>query len=208
MKFVIKLKDRFDKVIKPPFFDSPMHFMIDKTNVETTFDPNLPPFTPLISYHHDVNNFQREFVKKLTEFDVAKGFLVWKMFVVSIFIFTNACLFLLGCWHVNLFSVLGVDLWRRSCEDDGYQNYFYQVSGWLRKCLGLRVDFWIYSIPTRHDWWAMDAFCRCSQASWRGSYQTWCANGWKEWYNLFICHCWLRLEVANCLLLMELASLF
>jgi len=97
MKFVIKLKDKLDKVIKPPVFDPPMHFMIDKTNVETTFDPNLPPFTPLISYHHDVNKFQIEFVKKLTEFDVAKEFLVWKMFVVSIFIFTSACLFLLGC---------------------------------------------------------------------------------------------------------------
>lgn len=97
MKFVIKLKDRFGKVIKPPVFDPPMHFMIDKTNVQTTFDPNLPPFTPLISYHHDVNNFQIECVKKLTEFDVSKGFLVWKMFVVRIFIFTNACLFLLGC---------------------------------------------------------------------------------------------------------------
>jgi len=53
--------------------------VIDKTNVQTNFDPNLPPFTPLISYHHDVNNFQIEFVKKLTKFDVAKGFLVWKM---------------------------------------------------------------------------------------------------------------------------------
>jgi len=97
MKFVIKLKDRFNKMIKPPVFDPPMHFMIDKTNVQTTFDHNLPPFTPLISYHRDVNNFQIEFVKKLTEFDVSKDFLVWKMFVVRIFIFTNACLFLLGC---------------------------------------------------------------------------------------------------------------
>jgi hypothetical protein len=97
MKFVIKLKDRFDKVIKPPVFDPPMHFMIDKTNFQTTFDPNLLPFTPLISYLHDVNNFQIEFVKKLIEFDVSNGFLVWKMFVVRIFVFTNACLFLLGC---------------------------------------------------------------------------------------------------------------
>jgi hypothetical protein len=76
MKFMIKLKDRFGKVIKPPVFDHPMHFMIDKTNVQTTFDPNLPSFTPLISYHHDVNNFQIECVKKLTEFDVSNGFLV------------------------------------------------------------------------------------------------------------------------------------
>ena len=57
MKFVIKLKDRFGKVIKSLVFDPPMHFMTDKTNVETTFDPNLGPFTPLISDHHDVNNF-------------------------------------------------------------------------------------------------------------------------------------------------------
>ena len=66
MKFVIKLKDNFSKVIKPRVFDPPMHFMIDKTNVETTFDPNLPLFTPLISYHHDVINLQIKFVKKLT----------------------------------------------------------------------------------------------------------------------------------------------
>jgi len=97
MKFVIVLKDRFDKVIKHPVFDPPMHFMIDKTNVQTTLDPNLPPFTPLISYHHDVNNFQIEFVQKLKEFDVAKGFLVWKMSIVSIFIFNSTCLFLLCC---------------------------------------------------------------------------------------------------------------
>ena len=75
-QFAIVLKDMFDKVIKHLVFDPPMHFVIDKTNVQTTFDPNLPSFTPLISYHHDVNNFQIEFVKKLTEFDVAKGFSV------------------------------------------------------------------------------------------------------------------------------------
>lgn len=37
---------------------------------------NLPPFVADLSYRHDNNNFQIEFVKKLTEYDVTKGFLM------------------------------------------------------------------------------------------------------------------------------------
>jgi hypothetical protein len=46
-QFVIVLKDRFGKVIKPPVFDPPIQFVIDKTNVQTTFDPNLLPFNSI-----------------------------------------------------------------------------------------------------------------------------------------------------------------
>jgi len=82
-------------VIKPPVFDPPMNFVIEKTNVQTAFDPDLPPFTSLISYQHDVNSFQIEFVKKLSEYDVVKGFLVWKMSFVNIFLFKSAVFFFL-----------------------------------------------------------------------------------------------------------------
>jgi len=37
-RFDMKLTDRFHKTINYPVFDPAMHFLIDKTNVQTTFN--------------------------------------------------------------------------------------------------------------------------------------------------------------------------
>ena len=42
-RFDMVLNDRFHKTIKYPVFDPPMHFLFDKTNVQTTFNDHLPP---------------------------------------------------------------------------------------------------------------------------------------------------------------------
>jgi hypothetical protein len=72
-QFAMVLKDRFGKTIKPPIFDPPMRFVVDRTSVQLTFNDHLPPFT----YRHNINDMQIDFVKRLTEYDVTKGFLVW-----------------------------------------------------------------------------------------------------------------------------------
>jgi len=42
-RFDMVLRDRFHKTINYPVFYPPMHFLIDKTNVQTTFNDHLPP---------------------------------------------------------------------------------------------------------------------------------------------------------------------
>lgn len=51
---------------------SPMKFVIDKTFVQPGFNNDLPPLAATLSYRHDFNNLQVDFVKKLTEYDVTK----------------------------------------------------------------------------------------------------------------------------------------
>jgi len=75
-KFAILLKDRFQKVMRCPVFDPPMCFVIDKTNVQPTFNNNLPPFTANLSFRHDGNDFTFELPRRLNEQDVSKGYLV------------------------------------------------------------------------------------------------------------------------------------
>ncbi|XP_024633594.1 uncharacterized protein [Medicago truncatula] len=75
-KFAMVLKDMFGKVIKPSVFVPPMHFVVDRINVAPTFNNNLPPLTANLSFRHDNNNFAVNMMKKLTENDVSKGFLV------------------------------------------------------------------------------------------------------------------------------------
>lgn len=57
-----------------------MKFFIDKTFVQPTFNDVLPPLTADLSYRHNVNNLTIDFVKKLDEEDVHKGFLLWMFF--------------------------------------------------------------------------------------------------------------------------------
>jgi hypothetical protein len=68
---------KIGKTIKPPIFYPPMRFAVDRTSVQLTFNDHLPPFTSLLSYHDNINDMQIDFVKRLTEYDVTKGFLVW-----------------------------------------------------------------------------------------------------------------------------------
>jgi len=75
-RFDMVLNDRFHKTIKYPIFDPPMHFLIDNTNVQTTFNDHLPPITSLISYRHNINDMFIDFQRNLSEYDVTKGFLV------------------------------------------------------------------------------------------------------------------------------------
>lgn len=84
-KFAMVLKDMFGKVIKPSVFVPPMHFVVDRINVAPTFNNNLPPLTANLSFRHDNNNFAVNMMKKLTENDVSKGFLVGRM--VCLFLF-------------------------------------------------------------------------------------------------------------------------
>lgn len=72
----MKLTDRFHKTINYPVFDPPMHFLIDRTNVHTTFNKHLQPKTSLLSYRHSINYMIIDFGKKLSQYDVTKGALV------------------------------------------------------------------------------------------------------------------------------------
>jgi len=73
-RFYMMLSDRFHKTIKYPVFDPPMHFLIDRTNVQTTFNHHLPPITSLLSYRHNISYMFIDFQKKLSEYDVTKDF--------------------------------------------------------------------------------------------------------------------------------------
>lgn len=53
-----------------------MRFVIDRTSVQPTFNNNLPPLTSILLNRHNSNNLQIDFVKKLTEYDVTRGYLV------------------------------------------------------------------------------------------------------------------------------------
>jgi len=75
-QFAVVLKDMFGKVIKAVVFYPPMHFFIDKTDVQPNFNNNPLPFTANLSYCHNNNNFTVEMAKRLTGYDVTKGFLV------------------------------------------------------------------------------------------------------------------------------------
>lgn len=74
--FDMKLTDRFHKIINYPVFDPPMHFLIDRTNVHTTFNKHLQPKTSLLSYRHSINYMIIDFGKKLSQYDVTKGALI------------------------------------------------------------------------------------------------------------------------------------
>ena len=74
-RFYMMLSDRFHKTIKYPVFDPPMHFLIDRTNVQTTFNHHLPPITSLLSYRHNISDMFIDFKKNISEYDVTKGFL-------------------------------------------------------------------------------------------------------------------------------------
>ena len=75
-RFDMKLTDRFHKTINYPVFDPAMHFLIDKTNVQTTFNQHLQLKTSLLSYRHNISDMIIDFEKKLSEYDVTKGALV------------------------------------------------------------------------------------------------------------------------------------
>ncbi|XP_024633538.2 uncharacterized protein [Medicago truncatula] len=53
-----------------------MHFLLDKMNLQATFDDYLPPITSLLAYHHNITDMVLEFKKKLTEYDVTKGCMI------------------------------------------------------------------------------------------------------------------------------------
>jgi len=73
-RFDMLLIDRFHKTINYPVFDPPMHFLIDRTNVQKFFDRHLPAITSLPSYRHNISDMFIDFQKKLSEYDVPKGF--------------------------------------------------------------------------------------------------------------------------------------
>jgi len=75
-RFDMVLTDRVHKTINYPVFDPPMHFLIDKTNVQKTFNQQFPPITSLLSYRHNISDMIIDFQKNLSEYDVTKGFLV------------------------------------------------------------------------------------------------------------------------------------
>ena len=75
-RFDMVLRDRFPKIINYPVFYPPMHFLIDKTNVQTTLNDYLPPITSLLSYRHNISDIFIDFQKKSSEYDVIKCFLV------------------------------------------------------------------------------------------------------------------------------------
>jgi len=75
-QFDILLTDRFHKSIVCLVFDPPMHFLFDKSNLQATFDDHLPPITSLLAYRHNITDMFLDFQKKLSEYDVTKGFLV------------------------------------------------------------------------------------------------------------------------------------
>jgi len=78
-QFTIVVKDRFGKAVRCPTFEPPMRFVIDKSNVQPHFNNDLPLFAAALSYRHTHTNLQIDFVKKLTEDDASKGFLVYIM---------------------------------------------------------------------------------------------------------------------------------
>ena len=86
------LKDRFGKVIKAPIFNPPMHFVIDRTNVQPSFNNALPPFTGNLTYRHSNTNMHIDHVKNLTVYDVTSGFLV----CINVYAFILCYLFLFG----------------------------------------------------------------------------------------------------------------
>jgi len=75
-RFDMKLTYRFHKTINYPVFDPPMHFLIDGTNVQATFNQHLQPKTSLLSYRNNISDMIIDFDKKLSEYDVTKGALV------------------------------------------------------------------------------------------------------------------------------------
>lgn len=75
-QFAIVVKDRFGKNVRCPVFEPTMKFFIDKTFVQPTFNDVLPALTAALSYRYNTNNLTIDFVKKLDEDDVHKGFLV------------------------------------------------------------------------------------------------------------------------------------
>jgi hypothetical protein len=79
-QFAIAVKDRFGKNVRCPIFQPSMRFVIDKSNVQPQFSNDLPPFPSALSYRHAVNNLHFDFVKRLTDHDVSKGFLVYKFY--------------------------------------------------------------------------------------------------------------------------------
>jgi len=75
-QFALGLKDRFGKNIKCPVFNPPMHFLIDRTNVQATFNNALPPLAASLAFRHDDANLEIHMIRKLSEYDVTNGFLV------------------------------------------------------------------------------------------------------------------------------------
>lgn len=84
--FAIVLKDRFGKNFIRAVFNPPMKFVIDKDGVLPTFNNDLTPLASALSYRHNVNNLNVQFLKFFTEYDVTSGFMVW--------IFLEVCYFL------------------------------------------------------------------------------------------------------------------
>jgi len=84
-QFAMVVKDRFGKNVRCPIFWPSMRFVIDKSNVQPQFNNDLPPFPFALSYHHSVNNQHIDFVKRLTDHDVSKGFLVYKFKLLFLF---------------------------------------------------------------------------------------------------------------------------
>lgn len=75
-RFDMKLTDRFHNTIKYPIFDPPMNFLIDKTNVPTTFNQHLQPRTSILCYRHNISDMIISFEKKLSQYDVTRGALI------------------------------------------------------------------------------------------------------------------------------------
>jgi len=47
-RFEMVVKDRFGKAIRCPYFDPPMHFVIDMSDVSPVFNNDLPPPLPML----------------------------------------------------------------------------------------------------------------------------------------------------------------
>jgi hypothetical protein len=100
-RFDMKLTDRFHKTITYPVFDPPMNFLIDKTNVQPTFNPHLQPRTSLLCYSHNISNMTISFEKKLSHHDVRKGDLVRCTFPINLIlslVFHELCV---NCFHLG-----------------------------------------------------------------------------------------------------------
>ena len=98
-RFDMVLRDRFPKIINYPVFYPPMHFLIDKTNVQTTLNDYLPPITSLLSYRHNISDIFIDFQKKSSEYDVIKCFLVWYTFPINMIFLLVFHLASVKCFH-------------------------------------------------------------------------------------------------------------
>jgi hypothetical protein len=105
-RFDMKLTDRFHNTIKYPIFDPPMNFLIDKTNVPTTFNQHLQPRTSILCYRHNISDMIISFEKKLSHYDVTRGALVRSTITINFILFLVFHLLCVNSLHLWFLQIL------------------------------------------------------------------------------------------------------